>query len=764
MTWFERLRRTPDVIAIVVLIALWGLFYWRIYTPSTPDALSLVEGDFSGQFVAWTSYSAERIQAGEIPLWNPYMNAGAPFLADPQTAVFYPPRLLTIAVLGFDKDIHAGDVYAALQIEMTVHVLLGTLLMYLFLRRITAEYSSTVTILSSVMGALVFGFGGFMNAYAPLQLPLLETFIWFPLVMLGIHEATNGEKIGWRCLVLGGTGLGLAVLAGHPQTVLFIGYTAVAYLIYRSWERQYPLSHILLGIGGVGVVGAMFSGVAWLPALQFQMQTYRAEFGFDDKGGGFAFQDILQLLFPKLLGKWSPLYISVLGLIAVGVAIWQRVKGYAFWAGVALFGGLVAFGEKLVFYDLVYLLLPGFALFRGQERAAVLVTMAGAVLATLGLAHLINGEMSVQPWLRLRKTVLRLMILAAIFSFVFFILRLMPPYGELYETALGSSIFALVMIILLYALLSGEYREKVWWKYALVALVVVELFSVNMGGENYESIPAQERLPEPAYIPTIRATLDEGQRVEGLRGITRSYGSLYRLADIWGDSPLRLEATEFYLWDIPIEQRWELLGVQVVNSEWEALPVSSIIVGTGEDEFGKFNIFRLENPRPFAHMVFQAQVETDDVKARQQTADLNFPLRDVIILSEAVGELPQEGSATATVEAFEPEYIHIQTSGETSGVLSLALPYDGNWQVEIDGQDAKLIKAYGGLSAVYMPSGNHTVELYYRPWTFSVGLALSGVMVLMLIGSIGYGFWERWRTSVIEDMPSMDEDNHATSE
>jgi hypothetical protein len=140
----DKLRRSIDVWAILLLVGLWAIFFWRLYTPNEVDQVSLEEGDFSGQFVAWTSYSVERFRDGEIPLWNPYMNAGAPFFADPQTAVFYPPRLLTIAILASQSDVTNGDVYAALQREMTLQVLLGTLLMYAFLRRLTRDISPNV--------------------------------------------------------------------------------------------------------------------------------------------------------------------------------------------------------------------------------------------------------------------------------------------------------------------------------------------------------------------------------------------------------------------------------------------------------------------------------------------------------------------------------------------------------------------------------------------------------------------------------------------
>src|ERR1035441_4193744 len=43
-------------------------------------------------------YLRAAIRAGELPLWNPYAGLGRPFLADPETAVFYPPNWVFVVL------------------------------------------------------------------------------------------------------------------------------------------------------------------------------------------------------------------------------------------------------------------------------------------------------------------------------------------------------------------------------------------------------------------------------------------------------------------------------------------------------------------------------------------------------------------------------------------------------------------------------------------------------------------------------------------
>ena len=54
-----RLRRwaRPDAVAVLVLVAIWLLFFWRLFTPIEADQASIKKGDFSGQFVAFAALS-----------------------------------------------------------------------------------------------------------------------------------------------------------------------------------------------------------------------------------------------------------------------------------------------------------------------------------------------------------------------------------------------------------------------------------------------------------------------------------------------------------------------------------------------------------------------------------------------------------------------------------------------------------------------------------------------------------------------------------
>jgi len=136
-------RFRSDLLCLGLLAGLCWLCYWRLITPVTANQQSFVEGDFSGQFVAFAQYQAERFAQGQVPLWNPYNLGGHPFLADTQSAVFYPPRLVTIAILNATGGSDPFRMYDALQKEVAAHTLIASILMYVLLRRMTNARNSS---------------------------------------------------------------------------------------------------------------------------------------------------------------------------------------------------------------------------------------------------------------------------------------------------------------------------------------------------------------------------------------------------------------------------------------------------------------------------------------------------------------------------------------------------------------------------------------------------------------------------------------------
>lgn len=73
----------------------------------------------------------------------------------------------------------------------------------------------------------------------------------------------------------------------------------------------------------------------------------------------------------------------------------------------------------------------------------------------------------------------------------------------------------------------------------------------------------------------------------------------------------------------------------------------------------------------------------------------------------------------------------VRTSAPANAILSLAQPHYPGWQVFVDGEESELLRAYGALSAVALPAGEHVIELLYNPVTWRAGALITALTLLL---------------------------------
>ncbi|MFQ6058625.1 MAG: hypothetical protein ACE5MB_07110, partial [Anaerolineae bacterium] len=338
------------VVALLGLLCL--LFFWRIITPNPLDRGSFPPGDFHDQFYAFSVFEASQLQARRLPLWNPYTFSGHPFLADVQSAIFYPPSLITVLLsLAWCGRFSL----LALEWEAMGHFFLAGLFTYLFARRLLEHRGA------ALVSALIFTFGGYLTSYPPQQLAVLETDVWLPLILLcldvALERGWSRQGVAWG--VAAGGAWGMALLAGHPQSAMYVFYVSLLYFAFRAASPSPP------GLGGTeggpelggtegeqgrrawgqkARLGALFLAIGfglaaaqWLPSLEYMRLSVRASASYEQLAGGFPLGDVVQLLLPGVVSLWSPLYVGVLPLLLAGVGvITRRDRQVLFWGPLAL--------------------------------------------------------------------------------------------------------------------------------------------------------------------------------------------------------------------------------------------------------------------------------------------------------------------------------------------------------------------------------------------------------------------------------------------
>ncbi len=179
-------------------------------------------------FTPYWAYRMAELRAGQVPLWNPYLFLGVPFLANPQAAVLYPLHW-PLSWLRAEQAL----IWSAL-----IHAWLAAGFTYTFGRR-----SLRLSRLAAWLAGLIFGLGGFTLARVE-NINQLNALAWLPALLWLYDETTRAA--GWRSRLRWGAALAVAIalqlLAGHTQTAFVnmvgLGLWAGWPVVVDVWKRK----------------------------------------------------------------------------------------------------------------------------------------------------------------------------------------------------------------------------------------------------------------------------------------------------------------------------------------------------------------------------------------------------------------------------------------------------------------------------------------------------------------------------------------------
>lgn len=743
----DRLRQflmNPHLIAIVMLVFLWVIFFWRLYTPVIEDRVIFPQGDFTGHYFAFSSYQAERLLDGEIPLWNPYNHAGSPFAADPQSAAFYPPRWISIWTSGYNE-----WTLADLQREVAAHYLMGSLLMYGFLRVATQRSSA------AIIGSVIFTYSGYLTSFPMLQITILQSAVWLPLVLLGIHLSLTRQEWLTRGALIGSLGVGLSILGGHPQTNLMIGYLSLAYLLFLGYHLHLSIPSIIKRVLLVFGVGLLIGAVQLIPALEFTNLSSRIDqYTYIDKSSGFAIADTIQVIFPRLFGGWSPLYIGVVGILLALGAMLRRTPINLFWTAIVIISLFVSFGNHTIVYDIFYLFAPGMGLFRQQERFALGVSFGLAVLATyqtnwfiqrnpLGqsqsLSHVQQLYRERFQWLGYGHSALTVSV-AGIVMFS----RLLQ--NQSLDDSTTNTLVLVALISILFLLWqrwqAAEQDNALMVSGVLLLLIMVDLFTIASQSPNFVPNIPENYVQEPAALQTMQVEdpNDVIWRVDGEIGL-QNYGTFFRVPDVYGISPLYLN-TVAELRELSEDRYWELFAVRYITTSDATLNnPERLILAEGENFDGElYSVFELSNPRPLAYLIYQHIQEDSKNELRRLLADRDIDLREVVLTTADLPfDLPEnrpDGAEVRDLQFHSPEDLELKVETSENAILTIAIPYYPGWQAEVDGEKVEIIKTYGGLIGIPIEGENDVqkVSLRFQPTTLLWSGLISSSAIILTLG------------------------------
>jgi hypothetical protein len=671
-------------------------------------------------------YLAEALRSGRLPLWNPHVALGRPFLADIETAVFYPPNLVHLVL-------NPTVAYALLTVAHATLAVWGMLQLGRHLRlEPWSRWLTAALFLScqSLVARLQAGQTHYWQAmtYVPL--------LFFLAARLG-ERVTGGRVLGLSAL------LGLQLLSGHPQIAWLTWVGLGVFILARTGWGRAGLTRTAHGAAALGaaILGALcLAAPTLLPFLEMVGQGNRSPQSLEWSGaaamGAFYWSSLAVPdggvgAFYWAYNLYAGLAVLVGGL--AGLAATWRERDARGLGLVAVFGVLLGSGSHTPLFPVFWALLPGASVFRLHSRAALFVVFA--LILGLGLF------LSRRP--RPRVVALALGLGAAVAGLLVVAYRTQAPEGL---TLLAPGQRALWILAVLGALaavgLATAPRTRALAGATLAVLIVADVglaippakdawdWEVRREAEKpirqrlqARGLFGQRGLPPRVTLPPELARENAGS-IHGWSGIA-GYQAV-SLARVWGflHDALGIPPPREKTYPSPLIYDRGPFPYDSMNLVAGVAPGGGLVVRSDADP----RAYVATAARPVGDWR-EATVLMRDGHDFHRVALVETPLETALPMEPAEGAAPR-----AEIEAFEAERVRVRTESGVPGLLVLAEPWFPGWEATVDGRPAACRPANAWMRAVPLPAGRHEVVLRFRARRLAPGVALALAACLLLGG------------------------------
>lgn len=697
--------------SLVVLILLLPLLPWIFQAGKFYYGLYADFSDLPVSHLPNAIYLLNSLKAtGEIPLWSSLILGGTPFAADPLAGIWYPVGWIAYPFpqpMGFN-------------LVLLLHIFWGGLGMTLLLNRLGLRREA------AILGGLAFELMPKVFSHAAGgHITLVYAVAWIPWLLYG--ERIRQDKNARRLLttLIPGVVIGLIFLADPRITV----YAGLVWLMFSIWQLSgsrgtNPVGvSIMRGLGGSGYTLLIAFGIAavlGLPMLEFVNNSTRSALAVKDiLEFSLSPYQLFNLVFPSIGGFWESVIYpgAVLVLLLVYALAMRNVRRRTgFWLILIAVGLVISMGSLWPGSDIAARL-PLVSLLRVPSRAWLLSGFGIAAVAAYSLDSILSPRQTSR-----KNSVTFVWIFLAGLS-VFLPIGILGLSGSLPAGMIWSAIAFPLAAVILVQLRKSENQAGL--TALLIALVVADLAGVNLLGMKFRgepdvmgegsaaakfisSQPGQFRVYSPSY------------------SIPQQTAAAYDLELADGVNPLQLRTTVDYM-------------AQASGANQTGYSVTLPPYATGNPEvdnktavvdpylLGLLNVRYLASAFPQNNTRLTGRwqengtyiYENADFKPRVWVQDENAPPGESI-------------RSLGTIETYTPNLITARVTGPGLLVFS-EVDYPARI-LQVDGKPVEKLRIANLLMGAKIDSGEHEVKLTYQSSLLDLGLAISILTWLVVIG------------------------------
>lgn len=703
------------------------------------------------------------LKSGQLPLWNPYILAGTPLLANFQSSPFSPTNFVYFV---FDR-------LTAWSIQIMLQHFLAALFTYVLLRYWKVQK------LPSLLGGIIFAFSGFNTIWSQWNGHALSAALIPLLLLFGDRWLARGK---WFDGVGFSVAIAFQIYSGYPQVVF---YTVVAldllWLFRFQKSKKFFTRTIMLGLFGFLGLGLaapqILPGRELLFISQREIEEYPYEWAF------LPFIKIITFFAPDYFGNhatqnyWGPqdymsntgfvgVVASALAMIAVLVTRKDNTHKFLillfvvslilafptpisifFWKS-GLFGLQAASAHRaLVLFNLSIALLAGFGAetFLARKNMPILraFVLPCLVLVTFGLltawlyrfggGPTIDDNIFAQGKDEYRTGLRNLILPTAVLAVSLAALWWSARSNRLKSLAIAT-VF-LLMVVELY---------RFWWKFTPFSPRHI-VFPTTPVLEFLQTQRRPFRTTGSRVIPVNMRMPYQIETVEGYDAVYPLHMSQFIAAATSGKSGTQPVGRYGTLGD-ETARSLSLVNTRYIltlkkNERNQPSPDGKIPSSFDSDQFpaifedGSVVVLESKNALPRAFMVYKWEQFTGR-KTLDKFMAQDFPIDKKILIEENI-QLPQSTGEKLTSEVSYIKYSEqesiLKVNTPTPGLLFISDTYYPGWKAYVDGIEEKIYKANFAFRAIPLSAGEHYIKVNYKPDTVFNGLKISGLSFSILL-------------------------------
>lgn len=698
-------------------------------------------------FYPWRYFQQTSLHHWTLPLWNPSILGGEPFLAETQSALFYPPHLLYLIF--------------STPTAWTIGVLLNVMLAGVFTAWFVRDIGASRT--GAIAAGVIFSCCGFVTAWQ-LFSPLADAAIWLPFIFFAVERLRRSPSPSM--LVLAAVGFALTVLAGHPETSMHVAAAGAAYALWHCVSSRREAGMRFAWFTAAGVLALALAAIQVMPTLEWIRHVNLPE---DIRWPARPISEMLaffsrdistNLNSARLPVPESSSYVAPLALLLAPFAFFYRKRRDAFFFLLVL----------VVCVQLIWKIGPvdwvvehvGTLARLKNWRTLLLMDFSLAVLAGLGITVLTD---SVDVRASLRRYVWVLPVLCTIGIAIGIQMNAAATHVPV-EWSRRTETSA-VLLGLSFLLIAIRLWNKIGaGKFAALALMLLLL---DMGTFRSGSLPYVRRadiFPDVPLFTFLKAQSPSIFRIGIVDGaLAGNFSMMYGVEEV-GGYDVSLKLVEKFMGDFTSpgstsvtlsadkvvkvhDRRLDLLNVRylVATTANSGASLLASVPNRFSLAFSDGRIRVFENKHVLDRVRFlpmrrgAIEVIPDVDKQLDRLRDPSFDIENSVVLSEMPkgmdGVVSAEGTHVSWISNNPNESVFHVTDTQP-GLIEVNQTYYPGWRAYVDDREVPVLRANYALTAIPVVAGGHIVRLVFDPTSFRIGWMITIAGCLVSIGLVAF--------------------------